>query len=89
MKYTRLIAFAGVLLILTFWEMACRGFAIPDFILPMPTQIIRVAISQASLLLPHAATTALEVVIGILISLAVAVPLCWLCGSVMVSPARC
>ncbi len=75
MKYTRLIAVAGVLLILTGWETACRGFAIPDFILPMPTQIIRVAISQAGLLLPHAATTALEVLIGILISLAVAVPL--------------
>ena len=75
MKYTRLIAFAGVIFILASWEMACRGLAIPDFILPMPTQIISVAISQAGLLLPHAATTALEVLIGILISLAVAVPL--------------
>ena len=68
MKYTRLIAFAGVMFILASWEIACRGFAIPDFILPMPTQIIRVAISQASLLLPHAATTASEVLIGIFIS---------------------
>ena len=75
MKYTRLIAFAGVLFILGSWEIACRGLAIPDFILPMPTQIISVAISQASLLLPHAATTASEVLIGIAISLAVAVPL--------------
>ena len=75
MKYTRLIAFAGVLAILASWELTCRGFAIPDFILPMPTQIISVAISQAGLLLPHAATTASEVLIGILISLAVAVPL--------------
>ncbi|MGD2187772.1 MAG: ABC transporter permease, partial [Desulfobacterales bacterium] len=75
MKYSRLVAFAGAFAILASWEMACRGFAIPDFILPMPTQIISVAISQAYLLLPHAGTTALEVLIGILISLAVAVPL--------------
>ncbi len=75
MRYTRLIALAGVLFILASWEAACRSFAIPDFILPMPTQIVSVAVSQASLLLPHAATTASEVLIGILISLAVAVPL--------------
>ena len=75
MKISRLIAFAGALTILALWEMACRGFAIPDFILPMPTQIIHVAVSQASLLLPHAGTTAMEVLIGIFISLAVAVPL--------------
>ena len=75
MKYTRLLAIAGALTILTAWEIACRIFAIPDFILPMPTQIINVAVFQANLLLPHAGTTALEVLIGILISLAVAVPL--------------
>ena len=75
MKTTRLIAFAGIILILAAWEMTCRGLAIPDFILPMPTQIISVAISQSCLLLPHAATTASEVLIGILVSLAVALPL--------------
>ncbi len=75
MKYHRLCAFAGALLILACWEMACRGFAIPDFILPMPTQIISVALFKATLLIPHAGATALEVVLGILISLAIAVPL--------------
>jgi putative hydroxymethylpyrimidine transport system permease protein len=75
MKYPRLCAFAGALLILASWEMACRGFAIPDFILPMPTQIISVALFKATLLLPHAGATALEIVLGILISLAFAVPL--------------
>jgi putative hydroxymethylpyrimidine transport system permease protein len=75
MKYHRLCAFAGALLILACWEMACRGFEIPDFILPMPTQIISVALFKATLLIPHAGATALEVVLGILISLAIAVPL--------------
>jgi putative hydroxymethylpyrimidine transport system permease protein len=75
MKYPRLCAFAGALLILASWELACRVLAIPDFILPMPTQIISVAISKATLLLPHAGITALEVLLGILISLTVAIPL--------------
>jgi putative hydroxymethylpyrimidine transport system permease protein len=75
MKFPRLIALAGVFLILTSWELICRSFDIPDFILPMPTQIIQVAIFQATILLPHATTTALEVLIGIMISLAVAIPL--------------
>jgi putative hydroxymethylpyrimidine transport system permease protein len=48
---------------------------IPDFILPTPSQILTVAVSQATILLPHAGITALEVLIGILLSLLVAVPL--------------
>ena len=75
MKYPKLCAFAGALLILAFWELTCRGLSIPDFILPMPTQIFSVAILKAALLLPHAGATALEVLLGILISLSVAVPL--------------
>ncbi|MGD9176034.1 MAG: ABC transporter permease subunit, partial [Desulfobacterales bacterium] len=75
MKYPKLCSFAGALLILTSWELTCRGLAIPDFILPVPTQIFSVAIFKAALLLPHAGATALEVLLGILISLSVAVPL--------------
>ncbi len=75
MKYPRFYALAGAFLILATWELVCRGFAIPDFILPRPTQIISVAVSKATLLLPHAGTTALEILSGILLSLAIAVPL--------------
>lgn len=75
MRYPRLLAFAGVLLLLAAWELACRGYGIPDFILPMPTQIMHVAVSRAALLFPHAGATALEVLLGICISLAVSVPL--------------
>jgi putative hydroxymethylpyrimidine transport system permease protein len=48
---------------------------IPDFILPAPSRIITVAVLQAPLILPHAGITALEILIGIGLSLAVAVPL--------------
>jgi putative hydroxymethylpyrimidine transport system permease protein len=57
------------------WELACRGFDVPEFILPTPSRILTVAISRTAILLPHAAVTAMEVLAGIMISLLVAVPL--------------
>ena len=75
MMRPKLYAAAGALLILVFWETAVSSFAIPDFILPAPTQIVGVALSKSALLLPHAGTTALEIVLGIVISLTIAVPL--------------
>ncbi len=69
--------FSGTLIfiILAVWESACRVFNLPDFILPPPSQILTVAVVEAPLLLPHAATTAMEVLVGILLSLMVSVPL--------------
>ena len=75
MRRSALISGALIILILVIWEAACRGFDLPDFILPMPSRIISVAVLQAPMLLPHAATTAMEVLIGILLSLMVSVPL--------------
>jgi len=75
MKRAPLFSGALIILILVIWEAACRGFDLPDFILPMPSRIISVAVFQAPMLLPHAATTAMEVLVGILLSLMVAVPL--------------
>jgi putative hydroxymethylpyrimidine transport system permease protein len=64
-----------VFIILAIWELACRRFNVPDFILPPPSRIIAVAIFQAPLILPHAVTTAMEILSGIVLSLMVAVPL--------------
>ena len=75
MRRPALFTLLVVFLILAVWELACRGFNVPDFILPTPSQISMVAVFKAALLLPHAGTTAMEVLIGILISLLVAVPL--------------
>ena len=75
MSLPKLISLAGVLLILSAWELACGTFDIPDFILPPPSLIFTVAVSQAAILLPHAGVTALEVLIGILLSVAIAIPL--------------
>lgn len=75
MRKSSIIALAGVILIFTMWELACRIFSVPDFILPAPTRILAVAVFQAHILLPHAAVTALEIILGIFLSLLVAVPL--------------
>jgi putative hydroxymethylpyrimidine transport system permease protein len=75
MNLPRLFSIAGIFLILVAWELICKAFEIPDFILPQPSCIMTVAVTQAAILLPHAGITALEVVIGILISLMVAIPL--------------
>ncbi len=75
MRLPKLISLGGVLLLLVAWELACRTFKIPDFILPPPSLIFSVAVSQAAILLPHAGVTALEVLVGILLSLAIAIPL--------------
>ena len=75
MNRSTFIAFSGAVLILAAWELLCRSLNIPDFILPAPVSILKVAVFKAPLLLPHAGVTALEILTGILISLAVAVPL--------------
>ena len=64
-----------IFVILVVWESACRGLHIPDFILPPPSRILTVAVYQAPMILPHAGTTAMEILIGIVLSLMLAVPL--------------
>ncbi|MBT8367791.1 MAG: ABC transporter permease [Deltaproteobacteria bacterium] len=75
MKHSSLFSLLIAVALLTVWELACRGFDVPDFILPTPSRISTVAVSRAVILLPHAAITAIEVLAGIIISLLVAVPL--------------
>jgi len=73
--HSRYISAGGVALILVFWEVACRLFEVPDFILPAPTVILSAALLKAPLLLPHAGVTALEILLGVLLSLIIALPL--------------
>ncbi len=75
MKRANLIAITFVLLILAIWEGAVVLLEIPVFILPLPSTIFVTAISKASLIMPHAATTFLEIILGIFLALCTAVPL--------------
>ena len=72
MSGSRLLSAALVVCGLALWEAAVRGFQIPAFILPPPLVIFRTAVLQAPLLASHAAITALEILAGCLLALAVA-----------------
>ncbi len=63
------------ILILILWELACYAFHLPDFILPAPSNILTASVSNAAILAPHAAVTALEIVAGIILALMIALPL--------------
>ena len=67
--------FVIVIVILGIWEAACRYWQMPDFILPTPSQIVVTAFKATPLLASHAGITALEIVLGILAALALAIPL--------------
>jgi putative hydroxymethylpyrimidine transport system permease protein len=58
-----------------FWEAVCRLGNLPDFILPAPSQILQVAVLEAPRLMPHAATTLVEILAGIALALSLAIPL--------------
>lgn len=75
MKTDKLIAPGLVILILVFWEGITHLLEIPIFILPPPTRIFAAAIHKAPLILPHAVTTLSEIVLGIVLALATAIPL--------------
>jgi len=75
MKRSSLFTITVVVAILAAWEAACSGLNVPDFILPPPSRILTVAVFRTGILLPHAGTTAIEVLAGILVSLMVALPL--------------
>ena len=57
------------------WEILCRFLAIPDYILPTPSQILVTAMVHAPSLARHSLVTAAEIAAGIALSLMVAVPL--------------
>lgn len=75
MKPANLIATGLVILILGLWEGMVRLLEIPIFILPPPSIILATALTRAPLILPHAAVTFMEIILGIFLALCTAVPL--------------
>jgi len=74
-KSAHLFPLVLVLLILGVWEAGCRLSGIPAFILPPPSRIFWTAVTEAPMVLPHAAVTLGEILAGIGLALAVAIPL--------------
>ena len=75
MRAPTLFTLMTIFLVLATWETLCRVLQLPDFILPPPSRILWVAVDRWAVLLPNAGITAVEVLLGIVISLAVAIPL--------------
>ena len=55
------LVIAGMFLV---WEAFCRAFAVPDIVLPTPSQIFAVLVQRWEALLPHATQTLMTTVIG-------------------------
>ena len=75
MKRAVVVPLAIALAVLGGWELFCRMGGLPDFILPAPSRIAIVALGQAPRLLPHAGVTLAEILAGIGLALAAAIPL--------------
>lgn len=67
---------AGIVgLIMGLWEACVRLWQVPVFILPPPSAIGATAVSKAHLIFPHAVATFFEILLGIGLALATALPL--------------
>lgn len=66
---------AALLGLIVLWQLGTAVFAIPLFILPSPTQIVREIVDKAPLLAEHGLVTLSEILIGFCVSVLVGVPL--------------
>ncbi len=58
------------ILTIVIWEAACDIFALPEFILPRPSEIVRVLVTTAGPIWFHASQTLFTTVIGFIVSVA-------------------
>lgn len=65
----------SVTLLLVLWEIGCRAFAVPDFLLPAPSAIWRASIEAGPVMLGHTLTTLNTILAGFLVSILVSLPL--------------
>lgn len=72
---TNTIAMGIALCFIVIWEMGVKLMDVPVFILPPPSDIALTALVKAPVIWPHALTTFAEIVMGICLALATAVPL--------------
>ena len=64
-----------LIILLVFWELAVRWFAVPVYILPSPTRIAEEFVKYWPRLLVNAGYTLTEVLIGFAFAIAVGIPL--------------
>ena len=57
------------------WELACRAFAVPDWVLPPPSAILIALLRDHRLLLFHLSVTMQEIGLGLIVSIVLAIVL--------------
>lgn len=72
-----------ILVLLLTWEVSVHIFAIPEYLLPLPSGVGKELMKEAGYLGPHLAITSLETVLGFLLAIIVGVSLAVL---IVVSP---
>ena len=75
-----ILPFFSTVLLFTLWEIAVRVFAIPQFILPAPSQIFKVAVEFGDIVLKHAGQTLMTTLIGFLLAILAGIGLGFLIG---------
>jgi NitT/TauT family transport system permease protein len=71
----KLTPLAGVLVFLLVWEAAVRILKVPAYLLPPPSEIVRVFVDEFSKIAFHGWVTAYEMLLGYALAVAVGIPL--------------
>jgi NitT/TauT family transport system permease protein len=69
------LPYLGILILLGIWEIAVRILELPSYLLPAPSEIARVMVERADLILEHSWVTAYEMIMGYLLAIAIAIPM--------------
>lgn len=77
----RLAPWVLTLLVVVCWEAVCRGFKIPSFLMPAPTQIFETGIAMAGPIMEHATHTLLTTLAGFVVAVVFGAILGMLVGS--------
>lgn len=75
MKHGWIWPAATVLIALALWELAVIVFTIPEYLLPLPSDVAVELVKEANYLAPHLAITSLETVLGFLLAIVVGIVL--------------
>ena len=71
----KLVPLAGILVFLAAWEIGVRLFKVPAYLMPPPTAVFQVIVTDFSKLVHHGWVTTYEMLLGYFLAVAVAVPL--------------
>jgi NitT/TauT family transport system permease protein len=71
----KLIPLAGILLFLAVWEVGVRVLKVPSYLMPPPSAVFLVFVSEFPKLLQHGWVTTYEMLLGYAMAVAIAIPL--------------